>query len=356
MQWGDIIARTTQSAEWRLVGEISKWADITPVKFNDDLNRLESRYKHLTIKLHSGGGSIYDGLQMYHRLKSSKATIKIDVEGIAASMGSALLMAGSYRRISRYGRLMIHQGAGGVKGSASQIITYGEELRKNNDQLAEIYAEAIKWKHPERDKAWIMANWMVEGQNTWFSAYEALEAGLVHEVFEGGLTAAPSASFSFDEMVAFYDRTLTNNTLSIDMETEEILAKYGLNAQSSNDDIVRKLRELDQRIEDGKNDDIYDQIQACVQNGSITVIQAGHFTELVADGKGDTVASIMEGYAHVDPSIELKPRKKKTDASKLDEKTASLDDFRREAPDRLKDDPELYERLYKKEFGEDLND
>ena len=106
--WWKIIAQHAGVSEWRLIGEIGRWAELSAVAFNEQLQKLEAKHQKLLIKLHCGGGSIYEGLQMYQRLKESSADIQMDVEGIAASMGSVLLIGAEKRRISKYGRLMIH--------------------------------------------------------------------------------------------------------------------------------------------------------------------------------------------------------------------------------------------------------
>jgi ATP-dependent Clp protease protease subunit len=63
--------------------------------------------------------------------------------GIAASMGSFLLMAGAKgKRLSLpNSRVMIHQPSGGAQGQATDIEIHAREILKTREQLNKIYAE-----------------------------------------------------------------------------------------------------------------------------------------------------------------------------------------------------------------------
>jgi ATP-dependent Clp protease protease subunit len=73
--------------------------------------------------------------------------IKPDVStmclGMAASMGSFLLMAGAKgkRLALPNSRIMIHQPSGGAQGQASDIEIQAREIIKTRGQLNRIYAE-----------------------------------------------------------------------------------------------------------------------------------------------------------------------------------------------------------------------
>ena len=73
--------------------------------------------------------------------------IKPDVStlcmGIAASMGSFLLMAGAKgkRLALPNSRVMIHQPSGGAQGQATDIEIHAREILKTREQLNKIYAE-----------------------------------------------------------------------------------------------------------------------------------------------------------------------------------------------------------------------
>ena len=63
--------------------------------------------------------------------------------GLAASMGSFLLMAGARgKRLSLpNSRIMIHQPSGGAQGQATDIEIHAREILKTREQLNKIYAD-----------------------------------------------------------------------------------------------------------------------------------------------------------------------------------------------------------------------
>ena len=81
--------------------------------------------------------SIFDTMQF---IKPDVSTLCM---GMAASMGSFLLMAGAKGK--RYAlpnsRVMIHQPSGGAQGQATDIEIHAREILKTREQLNRIYAE-----------------------------------------------------------------------------------------------------------------------------------------------------------------------------------------------------------------------
>lgn len=347
----NIVAKAGSPAEWRLLGNIGQWCEISPLDFNAQLTKLEANHSEITMILHSGGGSIYDGLQMYNRASKSKSTINTDIEGLAASMGSALAMIGKHRRMSRNARMMLHQGYGKASGSGNKLIQIGKDLNELNQILAEIYAEAIQWKHPDRDAKWVMDNWLIEGKDKWFSAKEAMDEGLIHEVYDSKLKAAPSTA-SYEDMVAFYDNSLvidTNDTpsTSLDgglqtnqnktpMKKEQIilmLAKHGITFDDSitaeSDDTAflsamsakikelkadgAKLTKLEARLSELEGSTLTNEIDEAVKDGRISEKQRGHYEKLAEMTSNDEVIASLKDIPVPEAHINVTPRQRKKD-------------------------------------------
>ena len=85
----------------------------------------------------TSGLAIYDTMQY---IKSPVATLCM---GMAASMGSFLLMAGEAgQRVSLpNARIMLHQPSGGFRGQASDIERHAEDIVKTKRRLNELYAK-----------------------------------------------------------------------------------------------------------------------------------------------------------------------------------------------------------------------
>lgn len=97
--------------------------------------------KEISMYVNSPGGSVTAGLGIYDIMQYIAAPIATYCTGMAASMGSILLCAGSKGR--RFAlpnsRIMIHQPLGGVQGQASDIERHAREILRLKAQLMGIY-------------------------------------------------------------------------------------------------------------------------------------------------------------------------------------------------------------------------
>jgi ATP-dependent Clp protease protease subunit len=98
--------------------------------------------------------------------------------GMAASMGSFLLMAGAKgkRLALPNSRVMMHQPSGGAQGQATDIEIQAREIIKTREQLNRIYAD--RTGQPLERIASDME------RDLWMSPTEALDYGLIDQVLE----------------------------------------------------------------------------------------------------------------------------------------------------------------------------
>lgn len=103
----------------------------------------ENPDKDIFLYINSPGGSVSAGLSIYDTMNFIKPDVSTLCMGLAASMGSFLLMAGSKgKRFSLpNAKIMIHQPSGGAQGQASDIEIHAKEIIKTREQLNRIYAE-----------------------------------------------------------------------------------------------------------------------------------------------------------------------------------------------------------------------
>jgi ATP-dependent Clp protease protease subunit len=101
--------------------------------------------KEITFYMNTPGGSITAGMALYDTMKLVTSPIKIIVTGMAASMGSILLCAGTkgQRLIYPHSRVLIHQPliTGRMMGAAVDIHIQAQEMEKLRDELNSILAE-----------------------------------------------------------------------------------------------------------------------------------------------------------------------------------------------------------------------
>ena len=134
--------------------------------------------KDIHLYINSPGGSVTAGLAIYDTMQYIKCDVATYCMGMAASMGSFLLLGGTKGK--RYAmpnsEIMIHQPSGGAQGQATEIQIAAEHILKIRTRLNQILAENTGQPldviriDTERD------NFM--------SAEEAKEYGLIDEVIK----------------------------------------------------------------------------------------------------------------------------------------------------------------------------
>jgi ATP-dependent Clp protease protease subunit len=99
--------------------------------------------KDIHIYINSPGGQVTSGLAIYDTMQYIKPDVSTICMGMAASMGSVLLAAGTKGK--RYAlpnsKVMIHQPSGGAQGKASDIAIHAKEILRTREKLNQILAE-----------------------------------------------------------------------------------------------------------------------------------------------------------------------------------------------------------------------
>jgi ATP-dependent Clp protease protease subunit len=103
----------------------------------------ENPDKDIFLYINSPGGSVSAGMSIYDTMNFIKPDVSTLCMGMAASMGSFLLMAGAKgKRVALpNSRIMIHQPSGGAQGQATDIEIHAREILKTREQLNRIYAD-----------------------------------------------------------------------------------------------------------------------------------------------------------------------------------------------------------------------
>lgn len=148
---------------------------VTASDFVRDLQAVD--VNEISLHLNSPGGDVFEGIAIYNALKNHKATVATFIDGLAASAASFIAMAGDTVVIERNAQMMIHDAHGLCIGNANDMSSMVDLLDKNSDNIADIYAQ----KAGGTVKDWRAAM----RAETWYSADEALQAGLADEVSGG---------------------------------------------------------------------------------------------------------------------------------------------------------------------------
>ncbi len=138
----------------------------------------ENPDKDIFLYINSPGGSVSAGLSIFDTMNFIKPDVSTMCMGMAASMGSFLLMAGAKgkRLALPNSRVMMHQPSGGAQGQATDIEIQAREIIKTREQLNRIYAERTG-KTVEKITADMERDY-------WMSAGEARDYGLIDQVLD----------------------------------------------------------------------------------------------------------------------------------------------------------------------------
>ena len=130
----------------------------------------------ITMYIDSPGGEVATGMGIYDTMQYIKPDIRTICMGTAASMASVLLMGGT--RGKRYAlphsEIMIHQPSSGAQGKVSDMERSFRQSIKIKEMLQDLYVDLTKQSRRQIEQDL--------DRDTWFTAQEAADYGLIDEV------------------------------------------------------------------------------------------------------------------------------------------------------------------------------
>jgi len=111
----------------------------------------EDPKKDITMYVNSPGGSVSAGLAIIDTMNFVKPAVSTVCVGMAASMGSMILMSGAKgkRFILPHSEVMIHQPLGGVEGQASDIAIHAEHILETKGTLYKMIEKCTGESHDQ---------------------------------------------------------------------------------------------------------------------------------------------------------------------------------------------------------------
>jgi len=132
----------------------------------------------ITMHIDSPGGSVKSGLSMVDVMEYIPVDIKTVNTGMAASMGSVLLGAGTKGKRSslRHSQTMLHQSSGGFSGNIQDAEVDWKEWQKINDELFVLLGSYCgkTAKQVKEDAT----------RDFWLNAEEAIKYGIIDEIIK----------------------------------------------------------------------------------------------------------------------------------------------------------------------------
>ena len=149
-------------------------------EFLRDLDELNTK-SNITVHINSVGGDFYAGLSIYNRLRTLNASITTINDGLAASAGSIIFMAGDKGKRKAYAgsNLMVHGVLSFMYGyyNAADLKAQLNQINAHNKTLIAAYVEATGLSE-DTVKAAI-------SKDTYMTGQEAVDAGWADEVISG---------------------------------------------------------------------------------------------------------------------------------------------------------------------------
>lgn len=152
---------------------------ITAKSVRDQLANIDG---DVTVRISSGGGEVYEGIDIMTELKNHPGEVTVIVESLAASAASFIAVGGADKILMRdTSEMMIHRAQTWVDGNADEVERTLGDLKRQDLKLAKIYAARAGGEVED----WLAAM----SEETWYSAQEAVDAGLAD-----GLVSATAAA------------------------------------------------------------------------------------------------------------------------------------------------------------------
>lgn len=160
--------------------------DVIGWPYNDAFDLVRSlgsiKAKNITVRINSPGGDVFDGVAIFNALKDHDARVTTKIEGLAASMASIVALAGDEVQAHKNAMYMIHDPWVLAAGNQYDLREIADILGKIGVNMLDIYYD--KSNIGKRELKAMMK------EETWFTAAEAKDRGLVDTVLDSGAAKA----------------------------------------------------------------------------------------------------------------------------------------------------------------------
>jgi ATP-dependent protease ClpP protease subunit len=181
-------ASDDRTADVYIYDMIDSWWGVDAAQFVREIAALD--VDTINLRVNSPGGSVYDGVAIMNALRRHKATVVATVDGLAASAASFIIQAADEVVMGLGTELMIHDAWSFAWGNAEAMAKAATDLDRISSTIAGIYSERAGGTVDE----WRAAM----KAETWYSADEAVAAGLADRVDRKDAKPDPDASNRFD--------------------------------------------------------------------------------------------------------------------------------------------------------------
>lgn len=218
-RWFNFENKTSENPTIYLYGAIGSY-DIGAKDFVKELNSITA--KQMTLRMHSPGGNVFEGMSIFTAIEEHPATIKGQVDGMCGSICSVIAMACDTLTMAKGSMMMIHNASGVSMGNSKEMRKIADVLDQIDVNLVKAYQD--KTKMSAKDIKELMDN------ETFMNADKAKSLGFCDvvgnqmaikaEIDFSGITNVP------DEVKALFSEK--NDEPATERDLEQILRDAGV--------------------------------------------------------------------------------------------------------------------------------
>lgn len=182
----------------------------------------------IEVRINSIGGSVSEGLSICSAILNSEKPVTTIIDGMAYSMAGVIAMCGNKRKMVDYGTFMMHNASGGNDEEVLNLIT--NSLAKIFERTTSLTMNKVK---------------ELMNKETWMSAQECLEMGLVDEIISTS-NRKPNCK-TVSELHNFYNQLLNKKQM---IKVTNLLK---LSNDASEDAIVEAVSKIEKDKQESDN-------------------------------------------------------------------------------------------------------
>ncbi len=362
-----------KQAEVKMYGNIGGWF-VDGFNFSSILDELEaSGIEEVTFRMHTYGGSVFEGDVIGGAFARSKMKISIVIDGIAASMGCMVLPYVPLENISiaenAFG--MVHRPSSGQGGDAADHLSTAKLLMDMEGNFVRTLSERTGLSGDE-----IKAKFL-DGKDHWLNADEMIKYKLAGQKIKSIASIASLDKQNVEQMTeeSIYGHFAAkldagtdipnNNKIEIQMKKEliEAFQLEGVTAESSDTAVLAalqakfkatndRLTDLETKAKDEKSKAIKAALDKAQKEGKITD-ETRKTYEGIGEQSGVAVLNtVLAGLGAKTPIARMINTGDQTRIATADKNWAWYQENDPEALERMPvEDPDTFNALFRKEYG-----
>lgn len=228
----------SKTVDLLIYGSIPSWDEDTykmknsAEAFAKELKNLEKDYDRINIHINSPGGSLYHAFPIFNAIRNSKKDIHTYNDGLAASAGGLLLIAGKKIHSAKNAILMIHNAGGYAFGNAEDMRETAKMLDTYDGVIVKLFAERTGMTEAEVKEKYL------NYKDIWLDADEAQELGFIDEIEDYESEDAPPSNIkdlAFNEVLNLYQAKAEKTESFLDKVVNKVRQALGNTQQVSED-------------------------------------------------------------------------------------------------------------------------